>query len=104
MLGLSASAQHPGGRSEVRAGFLCSLVGAGEAQGCSLGWTPCIYSSDEVHGANRKEYISLLSKIPRIAKQDLAFFLVLFLSFVVRSSLNLLNLDCMKLINQEALL
>lgn len=75
MLGLSASAQHPGGRSEVRAGFLCSLLGAGEAQG----WTPCIYSSDEVHGANRKEYISLLSKIPRIAKQDLAFF---FFNFV----------------------
>lgn len=80
-------------------------MGAGEAQGCSLCWVPCIYSSHEVHGANRKEYISLLSKIPRIAKQDLAFFfLVLFLSFVVRSSLNLLNLDCMKLINQEALL
>lgn len=62
-----------GGRSEVRAGFLCSLVGAGEAQGCSLHWTLCIYSSGEVHGANRKEYISLLLKIPRIAKQDLAF-------------------------------
>lgn len=63
-----------GGRREVRTGFLCSLVGAGEAQGCSLCSTPCIYSSDEVHGANRKEYIGLLSKIPRIAKQDLAFF------------------------------
>lgn len=62
-----------GGRSEVRAGFLCSLVGAGEAQGCSLHWTLCIYSSGEVHEANRKEYISLLLKIPRIAKQDLDF-------------------------------
>lgn len=85
---------------------MCSLVGAGEAQGCSLCWAPCIYSSDEFHGANRKEYISLLSKNTQDCKTGLSFFffLVLFLSFVVRSSLNLLNLDCMKLINQEALL
>lgn len=62
----------------------CVGLGGGEAQGCSLCWT-CIYSSDSVHGANRKEYISLLLlKIRRIAKQDLAFFF--FLSFVVRSS------------------
>lgn len=52
---------------------LCSLVCAGETEGHSLPWT-CIYSSDSVHGANGKEYISLLLlKIPRIAKQDLAF-------------------------------
>lgn len=82
---------------------LCSLCVWG-GSGCSLCWT-CIYSSDSVHGANRKEYISLLLlEIQRIAKQDLAFFSFFFLSFVVRSSLNLLNLDCMKLINQEALL
>lgn len=62
----------------MKSWLFCAACVCGEAQGCSLCWT-CIYSSDSVHGANRKEYISLLLlEIQRIAKQDLAFFLFFF--------------------------
>jgi len=102
MVGLGVSAQQPG-VGEVKSSLFCAAwCVPGRLRGAHCTGLVCIYSSDSVHGANRKEYISLaLLKIPRIAKQDLALF---FLSFVVRSSLNLLNLDCIKLINQEALL
>lgn len=101
----SVSAQHPGaGEVKSELVFCAAWWVLGRLRGAPCAGLPWIYSSGEVHRANRKEYINLLLKIPRIAKQDLALFFVLFLSFVVRSSLNLLNLDCTKLINQEALL
>lgn len=103
MVGLGVSSQT--GVGEVKSLLFCAAwCELGRLRGAHCAGLGCIYSSDSVHGANRKEYISLLLlKIPGIAKQDLAFFFF-FLSSVVRSSLNLLNLDCMKLINQEALL
>lgn len=102
MVGVGVSSQT--GVGEVKSLLFCvACCELGRLRGARCTGLGCIYSSDSVHGANRKEYISLLLlKIPGIAKQGLAFFF--FLSSVVRSSLNLLNLDCMKLINQEALL
>lgn len=74
MVGLGVSSQT--GVGEVKSLLFCAAwCELGRLRGARCAGLGCIYSSDSVHGANRKEYISLLLlKIPGIAKQDLAFF------------------------------